>query len=205
MTGASWLMVWSIISVRRRWSGRCRWRAAPTAPRAFPGPRSPCGPCQARPPAARPAAQPDVVSFDGVDWRPARRRTQRRQGAPVALLAPLGEQRCIQPLPAKQRALAFTAEPLVLGQDPQLVRRRILPAHGPLGDLRIRIVHPVSIGDGHRHREAPSPPSRLNDSLLRLSHPRLTQREGWIRTWNANPRPFTWVKTADDILNSLAD
>ena len=29
--------------------------------------------------------------------------------------------------------------------------------------------------------------------------------QDWIRTWNANPRPFTWVKTADDILNSLAD
>jgi transposase len=27
----------------------------------------------------------------------------------------------------------------------------------------------------------------------------------WITTWNANPRPFTWVKTADEILNSLAD
>jgi transposase len=27
----------------------------------------------------------------------------------------------------------------------------------------------------------------------------------WISTWNADPRPFTWVKTADDILNSLAD
>jgi transposase len=27
----------------------------------------------------------------------------------------------------------------------------------------------------------------------------------WITTWNDNPRPFTWVKTADDILNSLAD
>jgi transposase len=29
--------------------------------------------------------------------------------------------------------------------------------------------------------------------------------QDWIRTWNANPRPFTWVKTADDIFNSLAD
>src|SRR5829696_6308695 len=29
--------------------------------------------------------------------------------------------------------------------------------------------------------------------------------QDWIRTWNTNPRPFTWVKTADDILNSLAD
>jgi hypothetical protein len=28
---------------------------------------------------------------------------------------------------------------------------------------------------------------------------------GWIATWNTNPRPFTWTKTADEILNSLAD
>src|SRR6266513_2425483 len=27
----------------------------------------------------------------------------------------------------------------------------------------------------------------------------------WIATWNNNPRPFTWTKTADEILNSLAD
>jgi transposase len=27
----------------------------------------------------------------------------------------------------------------------------------------------------------------------------------WIETWNENPRPFTWAKTADEILNSLAD
>ena len=26
----------------------------------------------------------------------------------------------------------------------------------------------------------------------------------WIDTWNDNPRPFTWTKTADEILNSLA-
>ncbi|MEP6979562.1 MAG: IS630 family transposase [Nakamurella sp.] len=26
----------------------------------------------------------------------------------------------------------------------------------------------------------------------------------WIDTWNTNPRPFTWTKTADEILNSLA-
>jgi transposase len=26
----------------------------------------------------------------------------------------------------------------------------------------------------------------------------------WIDTWNQNPRPFTWTKTADEILNSLA-
>ncbi|MFI6693056.1 hypothetical protein ACIBLA_15060 [Streptomyces sp. NPDC050433] len=30
----------------------------------------------------------------------------------------------------------------------------------------------------------------------------------WCRAvdgWNENPRPFTWTKTADEILNSLAD
>jgi len=27
----------------------------------------------------------------------------------------------------------------------------------------------------------------------------------WITTWNDNPRPFTWTKTADEILSSLAD
>ncbi|MCX5319887.1 hypothetical protein [Streptomyces sp. NBC_00120] len=27
----------------------------------------------------------------------------------------------------------------------------------------------------------------------------------WIDTWNENPRPFTWTKTADEILNSLDD
>jgi transposase len=27
----------------------------------------------------------------------------------------------------------------------------------------------------------------------------------WIQTWNTSPRPFTWVKTADEILASLAD
>jgi hypothetical protein len=26
----------------------------------------------------------------------------------------------------------------------------------------------------------------------------------WIETWNENPRPFVWTKTADEILGSLA-
>ena len=29
--------------------------------------------------------------------------------------------------------------------------------------------------------------------------------KAWIATWNESPRPFTWTKTADEILNSLAD
>ncbi len=26
----------------------------------------------------------------------------------------------------------------------------------------------------------------------------------WIEHWNADPRPFAWTKTADEILDSLA-
>ena len=26
----------------------------------------------------------------------------------------------------------------------------------------------------------------------------------WIETWNENPRPYVWVKTADEILKSIA-
>jgi transposase len=26
----------------------------------------------------------------------------------------------------------------------------------------------------------------------------------WIETWNANPRPFVWTKTADQVLESIA-
>src|SRR5215216_4516447 len=48
-SGANSATAWSVTSSRPQAPGRCRWRAAPTAPRAFPGPRSPCGPCQARP------------------------------------------------------------------------------------------------------------------------------------------------------------
>jgi hypothetical protein len=29
--------------------------------------------------------------------------------------------------------------------------------------------------------------------------------KAWIATWNDNPRPFTWTKTADEILASLGD
>jgi len=50
----------------------------------------------------------------------------------------------------------------------------------------------------------------LTDKLIRRGvHTSVQELEkairDWIRTRNADPRPFTWVKTADDILNSLAD
>jgi transposase len=50
----------------------------------------------------------------------------------------------------------------------------------------------------------------LTDKLIRRGvHTSIQALEkdirDWIATWNDDPRPFTWVKTADDILNSLAD
>jgi hypothetical protein len=32
----------------------------------------------------------------------------------------------------------------------------------------------------------------------------LTDIRAWIDTWNENPRPFVWTKTADQILDSIA-
>jgi transposase len=50
----------------------------------------------------------------------------------------------------------------------------------------------------------------LTDKLIRRGvHTSVQALENdirdWIATWNANPRPFTWTKTADEILSSLAD
>jgi transposase len=50
----------------------------------------------------------------------------------------------------------------------------------------------------------------LTDKLIRRGvHTSVQALEkdikNWIRTWNADPRPFAWTKTADEILNSLAD
>ncbi len=49
----------------------------------------------------------------------------------------------------------------------------------------------------------------LTDKLIRRGVHTSTQAlendiRDWIATWNTNPKPFTWVKTADEILNSLA-
>src|SRR5262252_5281893 len=50
----------------------------------------------------------------------------------------------------------------------------------------------------------------LTDKLIRRGvHTSVQALENdirdWIATWNDNPRPFTWTKTADEILASLAD
>ncbi|MFD5475237.1 IS630 family transposase [Streptomyces sp. NPDC127105] len=50
----------------------------------------------------------------------------------------------------------------------------------------------------------------LTDKLIRRGvHTSVKALEddikAWIDTWNEDPRPFTWTKTADEILKSLAD
>jgi transposase len=50
----------------------------------------------------------------------------------------------------------------------------------------------------------------LTDKLIRRGvhtsvHALENDIREWIATWNESPRPFTWTKTADEILNSLAD
>jgi hypothetical protein len=50
----------------------------------------------------------------------------------------------------------------------------------------------------------------LTDKLIRRGVHTSVQGPGndireWIATWNDNPRPFIWTKTADEILNTLAD
>ena len=47
-----------------------------------------------------------------------------------------------------------------------------------------------------------------NKKLRRAAHRSVDQLNGdiraWIKTWNENPRPFVWTKTADQILESIA-
>jgi len=47
-----------------------------------------------------------------------------------------------------------------------------------------------------------------NRKLRRSSHTSVRELtadiQAWIDAWNDNPRPFTWTKTADEILASLA-
>jgi hypothetical protein len=44
--------------------------------------------------------------------------------------------------------------------------------------------------------------------LQRGSHCSVTELkqsiQSWIDTWNQNPRPFVWTKTADEILDAIA-
>ena len=48
----------------------------------------------------------------------------------------------------------------------------------------------------------------LTDQMIRRGVPKSAQApadiRAWIGTWNDDPRPFTWTKTAEEILDSLA-
>ena len=49
----------------------------------------------------------------------------------------------------------------------------------------------------------------LTDQMIRRGVHKSVQAlekdvRAWIKTWNQNPRPFIWTKTAEEILNSLA-
>jgi transposase-like protein/transposase/transcriptional regulator with XRE-family HTH domain len=50
----------------------------------------------------------------------------------------------------------------------------------------------------------------LTDQMIRRGVHKSVQAleadiHAWIENWNENPRPFTWIKTAEEILNSLAE
>ena len=49
----------------------------------------------------------------------------------------------------------------------------------------------------------------LTDQMIRRVHTSIQALESdirtWIQTWNEDPRPFMWTKTAEEILYSLAE
>ncbi len=49
--------------------------------------------------------------------------------------------------------------------------------------------------------------AELTPQLRRSAHRSVTELEAdvrrWISEWNADPKPFAWTKTADDILDTL--
>ena len=52
-------------------------------------------------------------------------------------------------------------------------------------------------------------PWRASSWLRRGTHRSVTELErsiqGWVDTWNEHPRPFVWAKTADEILDTIAN
>jgi hypothetical protein len=69
---------------------------------------------------------------------------------------------------------------------------------------------PFPNGPWFLRNTAPGKAVGLTDKLIRRGvHTSVQALENdikeWIATWNENPRPFTWPKTTNEILNSLAD
>jgi hypothetical protein len=64
----------------------------------------------------------------------------------------------------------------------------------------------------HHRLIVPAAPSRLVTAVAQNLHPTGTHRSvralnadirAWIETWNDDPRPYVWTKTADQILESI--
>src|SRR2546421_8456659 len=81
------------------------------------------------------ASQPGQFVLARVSRRPTRRSTQRLECSLLPLPAPLGDRRCVQPLPTKESASAVTIAAFVFFEDPQLVLRRKHAPRRSLGDL----------------------------------------------------------------------
>src|SRR6266511_1326063 len=179
-SGTSSATAWSIISSRPRSPGRCRWRAAPTAPRVSLDLDHLAGLAELCLQALVLLAQPGDLLLAGVSRLASRRLGQRLQRPAVTLLAPLGDQGGVQALTPQQRTLALLVQPLVLLQDLRLVLRRVppWPASTP-GDLRVWIggvAHRASLGvrvhgmigrSGHRG----TPPRPLSSMIQQLHLP----------------------------------
>ncbi|MGW3926335.1 hypothetical protein ACWEA7_45270, partial [Streptomyces sp. NPDC005093] len=47
-------------------------------------------------------------------------------------------------------------------------------------------------------------PSQMPSWMRQIAEALEADIRTWIQTWNEDPKPFTWTKDADEILNSLA-
>ncbi|MFE6334322.1 hypothetical protein ACFVOK_14040 [Streptomyces sp. NPDC057798] len=78
------------------------------------------------------------------------------------------------------------------------------------GALRVRDGHVVTMTASSWINQVERWFGLLTDKLIRRGvNPSVKALEDdirtWIVSWNESPKPFTWTKTADEILRSLAD
>jgi hypothetical protein len=136
-TGASSWTTASIIASARSRSSRSRLRVPPRARTVFPGLRSPVSRCSAGPRDVGSLSQSCQFALPGVDLRATALLRQRRDCSAIPLLAPLADERRVQALAPQQRALAGFIQPVVLGENPQLVGRAEPPLPGAFAHLRV--------------------------------------------------------------------
>jgi hypothetical protein len=137
--GTNAAMAASVISSRRSLR-RCRWRAAPTAPRVRLHLDELAGLVELAAQALVLLAQGNDFAVAGVGTRPARRLGQLLKGAAVALVAPLGDVGGVEALAAQERPALGSCELVVGRQHLGLVAGRELPPAGFGWDLGVRVV-----------------------------------------------------------------